>query len=151
VTKKAEFTAEEWEKIAEGPATAGLIVSTAERGGSFREAFAMAKAYTEARQEHGASELLDEIVSARPDVDRGGARSPEELRTGGVQRLREAVEILQRKATPEEVEDYRRFVVSLANRVAAAKEERGGPAGAEDPEAAAIAEITAALEGTAGG
>jgi hypothetical protein len=146
MTGKADFTADEWEVIAEGPTTAGLIVSTAERGGTFREALAMAKAYTETRQEHGASQLLDEIVSARPEVDRAGARSPEQLREQGLARIREAVAILERKAEPEELEDYRGFVVSLANRVASAKEERGGGEG-EDPEEAAIAEITAALSG----
>src|SRR5205807_9931179 len=43
------------------PPSAGLIVITAQRGGSFRESIAMAKSYVEARQDHGASELLDEI------------------------------------------------------------------------------------------
>lgn len=150
MTGKADFTTEEWDVIAEGPATAGLIVSTAERGGSFREAFAMAKAYAEARRERGASELLDEIVSSRPEVDRAGARSPEELREGGLGRIREAVGILERKAGPEELEDYRGFVVSLARRVADAKQEKGEGAG-EDPEAAAIAEIEAALTGAGPG
>jgi hypothetical protein len=145
LTGKANFTAEEWDVIAEGPATAGMIVSTAERGGSFREAFAMAKAYAEARQDHGASELLDEIVSSRPDVDRAGARSPEELREGGLRRIREAVGILERKAGPEELEAYRAFVASLARRVADAKQEKGEGKGGEDPEAAAVAQVEAAL------
>ena len=65
MTGKADFTAEEWDAIAEGPTSAGMIVSTAERGGTFRETFAMAKAYTEARKEHGDSPLLDELVSSK--------------------------------------------------------------------------------------
>jgi hypothetical protein len=145
MTGRADFSEEEWDTIAEGPTTAGLIVSTAERGGSFREALAMAKAYAEARQEHGASQLLDEIVSSRPEVDRGGARSPEQLQESGLRRIRDAIGILQRKAIPEELEDYRRFVVSLANRVAAAKVEKGESSAGEDPEAAAISQIEAAL------
>jgi hypothetical protein len=40
---------------------------TAQRGGSFREAIAMGKAYVEAREQHGKSELLDEIVAAKPE------------------------------------------------------------------------------------
>jgi hypothetical protein len=43
-----------------------LIVITAAHGGTFRETIAMSKAYAETRAEHGASELLDEIVSAKP-------------------------------------------------------------------------------------
>jgi hypothetical protein len=121
-----------------------MIVSTAERGGTFRETFAMAKAYTEARKEHGDSPLLDELVSSKPEMDRTRAHSPEELKEHGLQRIRDAIGVLEQKATPEEVEDYRRFVVSLANRVAGAKAEEGDqPASAA--ESAAIAEITEAL------
>jgi hypothetical protein len=145
MTGSADFTPEEWDAIQEGPTSAGMIVSTAQRGGSFREAFAMAKAYAEARQEHGDSALLDELVSSKPEVDRTKAHSPDELRQHGLQRIREAVALLEAKATPEEVEDYRRFVVSLAQRVAGAKGE-GGEDKASEAERAAIAEIEAALK-----
>ena len=63
MTSKSDFTAEEWQLILEAPPSAGMIVVTAQRGGSFRETIAMAKAYVEARQHHGESELLDEIVA----------------------------------------------------------------------------------------
>lgn len=148
MTGKADFSAEEWETISEGPTSAGLIVSTAEHGGTFREAFAMGKAYAEARKEHGASALLDELVSGRPGREKPHAKTPEELREHGLQRIREAVELLERKAAPEEVEEYRRFVISLANRVAAAKSEESDQP-ASEAEMAAIAEITDALKPSA--
>src|ERR1700731_887543 len=69
MTSKSDFTTEEWQLILEGPPGAGMIVVTAQRGGSFRETIAMAKAYAEARQQHGESELLDEIVAAKPERD----------------------------------------------------------------------------------
>jgi hypothetical protein len=144
MTGKADFSEEEWDLIAEGPTSAGMIVSTAERGGTFREAFAMAKAYTEARKEHGDSALLDELVSSKPETDRTRAHSAEELRERGLQRIRDAIGLLERKATPEEVEDYRRFVISLANRVAGAKTDKGDQS-ASDAESTAIAQITEAL------
>lgn len=140
MTGKADFTAEEWDAIAEGPTSAGMIVSTAERGGTFRETFAMAKAY----KEHGDSALLDEIVSSKPKMDHTRTHSAEELREHALQRVRDAIGVLEQKATPEEVEDYRRFVVSLANRVAEAKTEKGDQS-TGDAESAAIAEITEAL------
>jgi hypothetical protein len=123
MTGRSAFTNEEWQAVLEGPPTAGLLVITAERGGSLRESFALARAYSEARQQHGESELLDELASARPEFDRHRYGSPEELATQGLERLREAVATVQRKATPEEVEDYRAFVLSLARRVAAAHKE----------------------------
>jgi hypothetical protein len=143
MTGKADFTAEEWKLVSEGPTGAGLVVITASRGGTFRETFSMTKAYTEARTEHGASELLDEIVSAKPEVDRSRHASAEELRAASLQRLCEAVGLLASKASPEEVEDYRRFVVTLANRVAEAHKEHGELV-SEDEERA-IEEIRAAL------
>jgi len=146
MTGKSDFTVEEWATVLEAPPSAAAMVATAARGGTFRESIAMGKAYVEARQQHGASQLLDEIVSARPEIDHTRFRSPEELRQHSVQHLRDAVVILRRKATPEEVEDYRRFVLMLAEKVASAHREGG--AAVSDAEQAAIDEISTTL-GTA--
>ena len=143
MTAKADFSQEEWDAVLEGPPSAGMIVVTASRGGTFRETFAIGKAYAEARSQHGASQLLDEIVSAKPEVDHTRYHSTDELKQHGLQHLRDAVEVLQRKATAEELEDYRRFVVGLAERVAHAHREDG--AEVSGPEQAAVDEISAAL------
>jgi hypothetical protein len=99
----------------------------------------MAKAYTEARKEHGESELLDEIVNAKPEADHTRYHSPEELKAGTVKHLTDAVELLKAKATPEELDEYKKFIVGLANRVAEAHK------GVTDVERSAIGEIEAAL------
>ena len=146
MTKKADFTEEEWDTIAEGPTGAGLIVSTAQRGGTFREAMSMGKAYAEARDERGESELLDELVNSKPEIDRSRHGSFEELKAANLERLRNAVALLEQKASPEEVADYRGFVLALAERVAKAKDEGDGDGDAEsEAERAAIAEISDAL------
>jgi hypothetical protein len=146
MTGSADFSAEEWDVVREGPTSAGMIVSTAQRGGTFREVFAIAKAYAEARKEHGDSALLDELVSSKPEMDHTKSHSPEELKEHGLQRIREAIALLEQKATAQEIGDYRLFVISLANRVAGAKKE--GDEAISEPESAAIAEITQALGGT---
>ena len=143
MTTKAAFSPEEWQVVLEGPPTAGLIVITAAHGGTFRETIAMSKAYGETRAEHGDSELLDEIVSAKPKVDHTRYHSPEELRNHGLGQLRDAMALLESKATAEERDDYRRFVIALANKVAAAHREHGQAVSPE--EAAAIEQITEAL------
>src|SRR5262249_13450445 len=125
VSGKSDFSAEEWQLVTEGPATAGFIVSSAHSGGTFRETFALAKVWAEARQHHGQSELLDAIVDAKPHVDRHQYHSPVELRDVGLQRIHDAAALLDQKATPEEAEAYRGFVVTLAERVAAAHKEEG--------------------------
>jgi hypothetical protein len=143
MTGKSAFTDEEWDTVLEGPPLAGLLVITAQRGGSFRESFALAKAYNEARQQHGESELLDEIVSVKPEIDRKRYSSPEELEQEGHQRLHDAVALLESKASPDEVEDYRNFVLALTRRVAAAHKEGGESV--SPAEQAAIDEIAASL------
>ena len=131
MTTKAAFSPEEWTVVLEGPPTAGLIVITAAHGGTFRETIAMSKAYAEARAEHGDSELLDEIVSAKPQMDHTRYHSPEELRDSGLGHLRDAMALLESKATAEECDDYRRFVLALAGNNAGENRHHGQHAGRE--------------------
>ena len=147
MTAKAAFSPEEWTAVLEGPPSAGMIVVTAARGGMLRETIAMSKAYAEARAQHGASELLDEIVSTRPEFDRHKFGSSAELHEKGLQQVSDAAAALRAKATPEEAAAYREFVLNAASKVAAAHKEDGqdmSPAEAE-----AVQQITAALGTTA--
>ena len=146
MTTKAAFSPEEWKLVLEGPSSAGMIVVTAARGGMFRETLAMSKAYVEARELHGQSELLDEIVGAKPKADHTRYRSFDELKDNGLRLLREAVAVLESKATGEEVDGYRRFVLAVAQKVAAAHREDGQSV--SPPEADAIEQIASALGGT---
>ena len=143
MTSKSDFTAEEWQLILESPPSAGMIVVTAQHGGSFRETIAMAKAYAEARQQHGKSELLDDIVAAKPERDHTHYHSFDELKRSGLQHLRDAVTLLQSKATPEEVDEYRRFIVTLSQKVASAHREHGQEV--SESEQKAITDIAEAL------
>src|ERR671937_854001 len=103
MTRKADFNAEEWSTVAEAPLYAGMRVITADRGGALRESLALGRVYQHARQSHGESELLDELVKSPPSIDR-----TEVQQAGGnigalaSERLREAIGILEQMATPEE-------------------------------------------------
>ena len=143
MTARTAFSDDEWKTVLEGPPSAGMIVVTAARGGMIRESIAMSKAYAEARAQHGESELLDEIVSAKPTVDHTKFHSVDDLRDSGLARIRDAVALLGNKATAGELDGYRRFVLTLANRVAAAHREDGRDV--SPAEAGAIREITTAL------
>jgi hypothetical protein len=143
VTGKADFTKEEWDTVLHGPTTAGLIVVTAQRGGTFRETFAISKAYAEAHKQPGQSQLVDEIVSAKPALDHTRYHSYEELKTAGLAHLRSAMRLLGEKAASDEVDAYRAFVIALAERVAHAHREHG--AEVSDAEQAALDEVTSAV------
>jgi hypothetical protein len=148
MTTKSAFSPEDWTTVIEGPPTAGMIVITAGHGGTFRETVALAKAYTEARAEHGDSELLDEIVATKPKLEHTRYHSPDELKEHGLAQLRDAVALVGDKATAQELDDYRRFVVTLANKVAAAHREHGQSVSPAEEQA--IQEITTALGATGG-
>jgi hypothetical protein len=143
MTSQEAFTPEEWTSILEGPTSAAMSVITASRGGTFRETLAEAKFFAEARKHHGASELLDAIVSHRPVSDRARAHSKEELVTNAVTHLEQAVAIITKKATPQELADYRSFVTSLCAAVAAAHREGGTEVSSE--ESTVIDQVTAAM------
>lgn len=145
MTTQAAFTEEEWTLVLEGPASAGFTVIMAQRGGTIRETMSMAKAYAEAKQEHGGTELIDEIVSNKPKMDRSHSRSFDELRDHTVEQLRAAVALLDAKATPEEIADYKKFVVTVATRAASAHEEKGSDDPISDAEQAALTAISEAL------
>lgn len=143
MTGKADFTEAEWDTVLHGPTTAGLIVITAQRGGTFRETFAITKMYAEAHKQPGQSELVDEIVSARPALDHTRYHSPQELKDAGLGHLRDAMALLAQKATAGEIDAYRAFVVALAERVANAHREHG--VSVSEAEQTALDDVTAAV------
>ena len=149
MTTKADFTPQEWDLVLEGPPSAGMIVITAQRGGTLRETVSMAKAYVEARQHIGQSELLDEIVAAKPAIDHTRYGSLEELKEHCLAHLRDAVALLEDKATPQELDEYKHFILNLADKVADAhREGHGGEESVSEAERAAIATIAQALGAT---
>ena len=119
MTTKADFNADDWERLAQAPAFAGLMVILADRGGSFRESIALGKTYAAARRE-GGSELLEQVVASPPHVHPKSV-TPDEL----PERVREAIRIVEQKATPEEAEEYRQFILRVADVVAHAHKEGG--------------------------
>lgn len=145
MTTKAAFTEQEWDVVRAAPPAAGMLVITASHGGMMRETIEMAKVYAEAREQHGESEFLDELVSSKPKADHTRARSFEELQEHALRQLREAVATVAAKATPEEVDGYRRFILTLTERVAKRHTEDG--AEVSDAERHAIDEVRSALGG----
>ena len=85
MTTKADFNADEWERIAQAPAFAGLMVILADRGGTIRESIALGKAYAEARRD-GGSELLEQVVASPPHVDPKSIGRPISCRSGSARR-----------------------------------------------------------------
>jgi hypothetical protein len=123
MTEKTDFTDEEWTTILQGPPSAGMYVAFSQKGGSIRESFSMAKAYAEAKQHPGGSQLIDEIVATKPEVDKTRLPSVEAMEAHLLENVANAVKLLDEKAEASEKEEYGKFVVGLAERVAEAHRE----------------------------
>lgn len=150
MTKKADFNAEEWSTVVDGPLYAGLRVIAASRGGMLRETLAMGRVYQEARAQHGDSELLDDLVKSPSAIDPERVREAQGNITAlASQQLREAVAIVEAKSSTTETDAYKTFVMTVAQAVAAAHKEGGflGIGGKEisDTENQALDEISTAL------
>ena len=131
----------EIETLRKGAMGAGLLVSVSDRGffDTFKEAGALAKHVAAARG-NSESEVVKQVASGR-SMGFGVTSSPDEIESGTLDALRSAVSVLQAKA-PEQVDDYRSFVLDLARSVAAAAP------GGDDAEAGTIAKIETALGGS---
>jgi hypothetical protein len=150
MSKKADFNAEEWTTVVEGPLYGGMRVISADRGGTLRETLALSRVYQDARGKHGDSELLDELVKSPPSIDPERVREARgNIAAVASERLRAAMEILESKATPEEIDAYKRFVMSVAQAAASAHKEGGflgiGGKQVSDAENQALDEISTAL------
>jgi hypothetical protein len=125
MTTKAAFNAEDWAIITTAPALAGLLVASAEPGGNLRETVALSRAYAEARtREPG--ELLQDVLATAPTLNpETRPKTPEDIRRVALEQLRRAVRAIDRVASDDELVEYKRFVYTLAESVAAAHKEGG--------------------------
>ncbi len=127
----------------EAPTYAGVIVALAERGGSIWELISIADAFADVREHSSASTLVDDICASRPSLDITSFRSTAELRAHGLDQLRAATQLLARKAQPEDVEAFARFVRLVAENVARSYPQARETASAAEQDA--IDQVTAAV------
>lgn len=149
MASKADFDAVEWQTVIEGPALAGLLVIASQRGGTIRESMAMGHAYVDALRQHGGHDLLGEIAKKAPHLDPKEYSSGEDLRMKGLEKIAEAVRVLESKAASDEVEAYRQFALTVAQKAAEADKSGGflgvGGEAVTEKERTVIGEVATAL------
>ena len=121
----------------QGATGAGLLVSVSDRSffDTFKEASSLAKYLKGSRDDQ--SQLVRELAS-EGGTGFGMIASPGEVQDGTIEALKSGVATLESKA-PDEVENYRAFVLELAESVGKAA------AGGNEAEAATVEKIKAAL------
>ena len=104
MTTKADFNAEEWQQVVEGPALGGLLVAMAQRGGCCARAWRWRR--PTARR---ASSMPKASCWARSSVSRRWSKRAFEARGAaqrGPGRIGGAVALVESKAGPEDAEAY---------------------------------------------
>ena len=129
MTSKQDFTDQEWARIRRAPLVAGVAISLADPGGPIevaRESMATLRSSTlpPSQEELLAAVALDVQALAQHKQNPLGDFKP---RSGQqvLEELRGVNEIVTAKATPEEVEAFRRWLVAAAQSAADAAKEGG--------------------------
>lgn len=151
-TVKARFDAKELAAIAAAPmAAAGLVISSDRSwaGGISQELMAALETIDAAETKAGDIALFDLL----PEMSQEQVETYLNNNSGDVMlgTIRSAVTAVNAKAAPEQAASYRSFLVTVADNVARAAKEGGflgiGAKEVTDAEAAAVAQIKAAVEG----
>lgn len=128
MSQPKSFSDAEWSLLGDAPLAAATAVAMASTGGGRSEAHAMVAGWREAGKRCGRSELMRAIVTRlAPERQPGGGAgyAYANIVDEAVGLCGQAVALLQRSATPEELEEYRAFVIALAEHVAWAHKEGG--------------------------
>lgn len=133
MTTKADFTDTEWETLRRAPMVAGMAITLADPGGPIevlKETSAVLKFMTAESAERGdlvgavagdLRELVQQRKSPVRDFKPRGATAGKEI----LDELSRANAIATEKATPEEAEAYRDWLLECARRAADAAKEGG--------------------------
>jgi hypothetical protein len=134
MTTKADFTEDEWATLVRSPIVAGMAITFADPGGPIevvKETSAVVKFVTSSSSEHRddlVGELAREVrglaeqrTNPVGDFKPRGAMAGKEI----VDELSRANEIVSSKASPEEAEAFRAWILECAQRAADAAKEGG--------------------------
>jgi hypothetical protein len=136
MTSKTDFTDEEWARLVRSPLVAGMAISLADPGGpieTLKETMATAKPILEIAQKGGGeNELIDAVakdIAAKAqqrqnpmkDFRPKGTMAGEEI----LEELRGVNALVTEKATPEEAQAFREWLVAASQRAADAAKEGG--------------------------
>jgi hypothetical protein len=155
MSKQTDYTAEEWKTVASAPVLAGLLVSVSDLSGPIgmaKEAFTVVKTITDTAAT-SSNELIKAVAA---DIrTRGGKpelpNMPQDRAAVSkmlINRCQEAVELVAKKS-PNEAEEYKRWLLSLAQKTAEASKEGGflgiGGTLVSDEESHAVDNLASAL------
>jgi hypothetical protein len=163
MTDKTSFTPEEWRQLLRSVSLAGVAVTAASPSGPIgvvKEMFAAGKIVARAKTDGASNELIKAVAAdlATPEgraqategiqTEFAGA-TPDQIKARAIESLRRAAAILDAKADPQEAREFKLWLRSIAQEVAAAAKEGGflgiGGERVSEAEQVALREIAEAL------
>ena len=161
MTDKSNYTPEEWQLLIDMPMVVGAAVMVAGKSGlgTVKESFTIARENLNAVREHPDNTLIQAILSARTkDKEKSSIESfshpmlklqPDEFKNAVVEKSREVSALLDAKSNPSEANEYKAWLMTIADKVANAASEGGilgfGGEQFSEQEQIAIREIQSAL------
>lgn len=156
---KENFTAEEWRALIKAPMLVSYAIAGAapsDEEGYIQEMKAVADAISESEERAAKDSLISEVVAQiianAEDNERGQTEkiSVNDTKERALANCREVASLLQAKASSQDAEDYKRWLLGVAQRVASAAKEGGifgfGGSQVSKTEVATINEIASALD-----
>jgi hypothetical protein len=135
MTSKADFTDDEWAQLERSPIVAGMAISLADPGGpieAFKETSAALKSILDTALAERRNELVESVAKSAAEKTRARQNPLGDFKPRGgqagdaiVSELSAVNQLLAEKATPEEAEAFRQWLLDTAQRVAEAAKEGG--------------------------
>ena len=131
---KEKFTSEEWKSLLKVPMLVGYAVAGADPSGKegfIQEMSAVADGIIEGEQRAAKDSLLSAVVADiytnADDEQRGQTEKipVSAIKSMALEKCRAVAELLQSKASAEEADEYKRWVIGVAHKVASAAKEGG--------------------------
>ncbi len=134
MTAKKDFTPEEWKILLKAPTAVGLYIMMADPNfiiGTMKEALTISSEIIK-REKQENSELLSALLKDYHDKDMAKQariefekKEVDAIRQAAWETLQKVVEILDKKATPEEAAEMKQWLYELARKTAEAAREGG--------------------------
>jgi hypothetical protein len=130
---KADFTPEEWKKIVAAAPMVGLAVTCASPNGPWgvmKEMLSMGMAMAEMLQKASSNPLIADLAAdlkarqTKPEPPQN-LKDPEQCKDAALQHVRVVNELLDSKVKGPEADEFKRWLVTVAHRVAEAANEGG--------------------------
>jgi hypothetical protein len=133
MASKSDFTPEEWKTIVAAAPMVGLAVTCASPNGPWgvmKEMLSMGMAMAEMLEKGSSNTLIAELVAdlkarqTKPEPPEG-MKDPEQCKQAALDHLRAVNDVLNRKVKPEEADEFKKWLLTVARRVAEAANEGG--------------------------